>query len=90
MQDLGDFHETVRTTDQIRRSGVDVLMPDETGDHGEAMHGIREVLEQHYGEHLDELAEEGKVVIINRAVFPSDDVPRIEYTVVDEMERDDE
>lgn len=83
-QDLGDLSHTVRKQEDIGASGASVLMPDDDTSFGDASQAFRDVLDEHYSEHIDKLADDGETVIVERLVLPSDDVPRIEYQLVEE------
>lgn len=84
-QDLGDLTTTVRSKDEVStRRNIDVLYPDSDKEHIDAMEGFRDVIEENYSEKLDELADDGERVIITRLIVVSDDIPMIEYAVVDE------
>lgn len=84
-QDLGDATLTIRNLDDIGPSGIAQLVPDDDGDHLGALEEIREVLEENYGEQLDKLTDDDEKLIVERAVLRSDELPHIEYRVVDEV-----
>jgi len=85
-QDLGELKQVVRMPDETGASSVEILLPDEPANHGEALAEIREVVDKYYGGSFDRLTEEDERVIIERLVVPSDDLPRIEYQIVDDYE----
>lgn len=88
-QDLGDLKSTLRRSESVGPSGVESLVPDEGKTFAEAQAAFREVVEEYYGDNLDRLAGEDEEALIERIVVKSDDVPHIEYTVVEEI-KDDE
>lgn len=85
-QDLGELQPTIRTVDGVGANGVARLIPDDDKSHVEALEDIREVIDEHYGERIEDLAEDGQEVVIERVVLRSDDLPHIEYRLVDERE----
>lgn len=82
-QDLGNLSQTIRTVDEVGPSGVEPLVPDDATSHGEALQNLRAVIDEYYGDHLDRLADEDEEVIIERLVVLSDDLPYIEYSIVE-------
>lgn len=85
-QDLGELSQTVRQAEQVStKRDVELLHPDADKTHGEAMEAFRDVIEEYYSERLDELTDDGEQLIITRANIVSNDVPMIEYAVVDEL-----
>jgi hypothetical protein len=82
-QDLGDVGKTLRTVDEVGGEGVSPLLPDGAGDHTAAIEEIREIVDEHYGDSLDELSGDDEKLVIERLVLPSDCVPHIEYRIVD-------
>lgn len=86
LQDLGELKSTIRTVEGVGPTGVEPLMPDEGTSFGEASEAFRGVLEEYYGDNLDRLAGEDERVLIERVVVKADDVPYIEYTIVDELD----
>jgi hypothetical protein len=85
-QDLGELKQIVRFPDETGSAGVETLLPDEAASHGEALAEIREVVDKYYGGNFDRLADEDERVVVERFVAPSDDLPYIEYRVVDDRE----
>ena len=85
-QDLGELTQIVRTPEGTGPSGVETLLPDEPANHGEALEEIRAVIDEYYSESLDRLADENERVVVERLVVPSNDLPHIEYKIVDEVE----
>lgn len=85
-QDVGDLKPVIRSIDMVGPSGVEPLVPDNDSTFGESTEVFRDVLDEHYGERLDELTEEDEELVIERLVIQADDVPYIEYTIVDEFE----
>lgn len=85
-QDLGDLSQKIRLITETGPSGVETLMPNDGVGHGEAMSDFRQVLESHYGNQLSELAGDDEQVIVQRIVLKSDEMPHIEYQLVDERE----
>lgn len=85
-QDLGELKQTIRTIDEVGPSGVEPLVPDDSASHGEALQNLRAVIDEYYGDHLDRLANEDEEVIIERLVVLSDDLPYIEYSIVEARE----
>lgn len=84
LQDLGDATVTVRRHDEVGSNGVARLLPDDDGSHLDALADIREVIDEHYGERIQALADDDEEAIIERVVLRSDDLPHIEYRVVEE------
>jgi hypothetical protein len=82
-QDLGESKKLIRRPEETGRSGVEVLVPD-GGSQTEALEQIRDVIDEHYGNNLDRLCDDDERVVINRLVLQSDDLPHIEYRIVDE------
>jgi hypothetical protein len=85
LQDLGDATVKVRPADDVGARGVTRLIPDDDGNHLNALEEIREVLDEHYGERIEEIANDGTEVVVERVVLPADDLPYIEYRLVDEV-----
>lgn len=86
LQDVGRRPPLIRTTMMIGQSGVATLVPDNDSKFLDANNQFRKVLDEHYGERLDELAEDDEQLVIERVVVQADRVPYIEYTVVEELE----
>lgn len=84
-QDLGELTRTIRREDEVGYSGVELLIPEPNGEHTEAIQEIRSVIDEHYGESVERLADDDERVIIEQLVIPADDLPYIEYTLVDEI-----
>lgn len=85
-QDLGELKSIVREPEDIGASGVEPLLPDDAARHGEALSDIRAVVDEYYGDHLDHISGEGERVVIERLVVPSNDLPHIEYQLVEEYD----
>lgn len=83
-QDLGESTVTIRKWDEVGANGVARLIPDDDGSHLDALADIRETIDKHYGERIEDLADDGQEVIIERVVLRSDDLPHIEYRVATE------
>lgn len=84
-QDLGDLQLKLRSIEDTGPSGVEPLYPDDDKSHVEALEKIRDIVDEHYGEMFDRLCDDDEEVVIERLVLKSDDVPYIEYQVVDKM-----
>jgi len=82
-QDLGDLCSTIRKREDVGVNGVLRLQPDGDGSHAEAMEDIRDVIDEHYGERIDLVVDEDEKIIIERAVILSDNLPYIEYQLVE-------
>jgi len=82
-QDLGDLGQTLRLSEEVGGAGVEPLLPDDSGSHTSAIQKFRQIVDEHYGDNLERFAGDGEKVLIERLVVPSDDVPHIEYRVVD-------
>jgi hypothetical protein len=85
-QDLGDLGQTLRTVDEVGPAGVEPLHPDEDESHNEALAKIRAIIDEYYGDSLDNLSSNGDKIIIERLVCPADDVPHIEFRRVESRE----
>lgn len=85
-QDLGDATVTIRRWDEVGANGVARLIPDDDGSHLDALEDIRATIDEHYGERIQDLADDDQEVIIERVVLRSDDLPHIEYRVVEARE----
>lgn len=83
-QDLGDLGPYIRSIDMVGPSGVEPLVPNEDTSFADASEAFRDVLDEHYDERMDELTEDGEKLIVERLVLQADDVPYIEYSIVDE------
>jgi len=83
-QDLGDLGPYIRSIDMVGASGVEPLVPNDDASFADASEAFREVLDEHYDERMDELTEDGEKLIVERLVLQADDVPYIEYSIVDE------
>ena len=84
-QDLGEVAQSVRFTEECGPRGVASLIPDD-GSHIDAMGNIRDIIDEYYGDNIDRIADDDQRVIIERLVVPSDDLPYIEYQLVDDRE----
>jgi hypothetical protein len=85
LQNLGELTQTIRTEDEVGQSGIESLIPEPDGKHTDAMQEIRSVIDEHYGESVERLAGDGEQVVIERLIVPADDLPHIEYTLVDDV-----
>jgi len=85
-QDLGELTQIIRMPDETGPSGVETLLPDEPANHSEALQELRAVIDEYYSESFDRLADDDERVIVERLVVPSNDLPHIEYKIVDEVE----
>lgn len=84
-QDLGDLSQTIRQADGVSTGrDIELLYPDDDKEHIDAMQAFRDVLDEYYGDRLDELVDDDEELIITRVNIVSDDVPMIEYAVVEE------
>jgi len=83
-QDLGELTPTLREAERVSVSrDVEILCPDESKSHIDAMEAFRDVIDEHYGEHLSRLAAEDERVIVTEIRFSSDELPVIEYSTVE-------
>lgn len=89
-QDLGEMRQRIRSQDGIGSTGVEVLPPDDDGNHGEALAEIREVVDEHYGDHISELEGDDEILVIEKISFRSDGLPYILYQRIDDWEDDNE
>lgn len=85
LQDFGELNPTLRRPSDIGASGVQPLVPDQDESHIDTMEVIREQIDQTYGDVLDSFTDSGEELLIDRVTFRADDVPIVEYTVVDEQ-----
>lgn len=84
-QDLGELSVVTRPKENVStRHNIEILYPDEGREHIEAMKAFRDVIDEYYGDRLDELVDDNERIIIERVYILSDDVPFIEYAVVEE------
>lgn len=88
LQDLGDLSPIILKEEDTGPGGVEPLVTDDGKGFGEASEAFREVLDEYYGDRLDELAGDGERVLVDRLVVPSDDVPHVEYQIVEERDND--
>lgn len=88
-QDLGELKKVIRQPKETGASGVEMLVPDD-GRQIEALEQVSDAIHDHYGNSLDRLCDDDQRVIIERVTFRSDDLPYIEFTVVDEVEEVEE
>ena len=84
-QDLGDGTMTIREKNTIGPSGVETLVPDGDTSHIDALEDVRSIIDDYYGESIDNLCDDDEKVVIERVVFQSEALPHIEYTVVDDI-----
>lgn len=83
-QDLGDVTVTIRPQDKAGPTGVESLIPDDNGSHIDALEEIRSIIDENYGNHIDSISDDGENVLIERLTLPSDDLPHIEYRIIEE------
>lgn len=88
-QDFGEIKPIIRSTDMVGASGVQSITPDEDKSFADASEAFREVLDEYYSEWLDNIEQEDERLVIERLILQSDDIPYIEYTIVDELENDE-
>jgi demethoxyubiquinone hydroxylase (CLK1/Coq7/Cat5 family) len=85
LQDLGEIGPTIRPDNMVSSSGVATLTLDDESSFIDSMDALREVLDEHYGDHLEELSSEDEKLVIERVVLRSDEHPYIEFNVVEEL-----
>jgi hypothetical protein len=85
LQDLGSDSKILRREEDVSARGVESLVPDEGESHLEAMKEIREVIDEHYGDQIEDIAPAGHEAVVERIVLRSETVPHVEYTLVEEL-----
>lgn len=85
-RDLGELSPTIRLESGVGPRGVEPLAPNDDESHITALEQIRTIIDEHYGDSIERLCGDDQELIIERAVFLSDNVPYIEYQIVEEAD----
>ncbi len=86
LQDLGELKTTLRTAEGTGPTGVETLRVNDGKSFSEASEAFRAVLDEYYGENFDRITGPDESVVIERLVVQSDDLPYIEYRIVEELD----